>query len=73
MIDLSKCGAHCLSVKNCTHFGWALGTCFVKDFHGFPIVQIIDSRVIVCGFIPVREFDFHTSFGVGIFLIGIFF
>ena len=68
MIDLSKCGAHCLSVKNCTHFGWTLGTCWVKDMHGVPsIVQIIDIRVKVCGFIPVREFDGHTSFSLHMF------
>lgn len=54
MIDMSKCGAHCLSVKNCTHFTWTLGTCFVKDYHGVPIVQVVDNRVIICGFIPVR-------------------
>ena len=48
MFDRSKCSAYCLSVKRCTHFAWIMpSTCFVKDFRGAPIVQIVDANATV--------------------------
>ncbi len=54
MRDPSKCVTHCLSVPRCTHFGWTMYTCWVKDLRGAPVVQTVDKSVLVCGFIPVR-------------------
>lgn len=55
LFDRSKCSAHCLSIKRCTHFGWFMGTCWVKDMRGAPIVQTVEKLVPICGFVPVRK------------------
>ena len=55
LVDQSKCSAHCLSIKRCTHFGWIMGTCWVKDMRGVPIVQTVEKLVPICGFVPVRK------------------
>ena len=53
VLDRSKCGDHCLSVKRCTHFVWATGICCLKDMNGVPVVQTVDKKIPLCGFIPV--------------------
>ncbi len=66
--DRSKCGAHCLSVKHCTHFGYTLGGCWFKDMRGVPIVQTIEKMIPLCGFITVsnmtiiRRYKWHKNF-----------
>lgn len=53
MLDLSKCEDHCLSIKDCTHFGLRFSTCWVKNMRDAPIVQIVDKGVQICGYVPV--------------------
>jgi len=59
--DWSKCGTHCLSIKNCTHFGVKIGMCWVKNMRGAPVVQTVDTISQICGFVPVRRNNSHLK------------
>ena len=62
LADGSKCGDHCLSIKRCTHFGYMLGMCWIKDIRGVPVVQTVDKNVPFCGFIPVSNWITLTAY-----------